>query len=243
MPAVAAAGLRAPARRRLVALHMLLPTTVCVSAVSAAAATADQLDADPEALSMGWRVLHALGATVYLASARELYAQRTALLDPLRPARGSDSNDRSKVAAAERDGCCSCTCCTACMAALAHSRLPCCLYLSAFVLSVLWSLTRHGGPGSALQWADHAAAYLIVAYNYGMLFQFPWCSWSSQWRTAFAVCHAAAALFLAEDVLREWYGWPAWITYGILHFIWRVMGGVGAYLIVSAPCHLLHRDE
>jgi hypothetical protein len=239
MPAVAAAGLRAPARRRLVALHMLLPTTVCVSAVSAAAATADQLDADPEALSMGWRVLHALGATVYLASARELYAQRTAL----RPARGSDSNDRSKVAAAERDGCCSCTCCTACMAALAHSRLPCCLYLSAFVLSVLWSLTRHGGPGSALQWADHAAAYLIVAYNYGVLFQVPWRSWSSQWRTAFAVCHAAAALFLAEDVLREWYGWPAWITYGILHFIWRVMGGVGAYLIVSAPCHLLHRDE
>jgi hypothetical protein len=129
------------------------------------------------------------------------------------------------------------------MAALAHSRLPCCLYLSAFVLSVLWSLTRHGGPGSALQWADHAAAYLIVAYNYGVLFQVPWRSWSSQWRTAFAVCHAAAALFLAEDVLREWYGWPAWITYGILHFIWRVMGGVGAYLIVSAPCHLLHRDE
>jgi hypothetical protein len=89
---------------------------------------------------------------------------------------------------------------------------------------------------STLQWADHAAAYLIVAYNYGMLFQFPWCSWSSQWRIEFAVCHAAAALFLAEDVLRERYGWPAWITYGTLHLLWR-------YLIVSAPSHLLRRDE
>lgn len=49
----------------------------------------------------------------------------------------------------------------------------------------------------------------------------------------FAVCHLSAVVFYAEGVLRARYGLPIWITYGLLHFVWRLLGGVGLYLIVS----------
>ena len=172
--------------------------------------------ADPEALSTGWRCLHSVGACVYLLSAHELYKQR-----------------RFPAAALH-------TCC--------------------FVFSVLWSLTRHGGRGSPLNCVDHALAYLNVAYNYSLVCGWGkpnllltkkerhhrWendqkAGWTTEQTRGFLICHMAAVIFFSEDLLRERYGVPVWISYGVIHFIWRLMGGFGGLLIVRGSWPLAMR--
>jgi hypothetical protein len=119
--------------------------------------------------------------------------------------------------------------------------VPWALHGAAACTSVCWSITRLGGPGGALQWLDHCVAYAVVGYNYRVVVAWVMAAgwsprgWSSRQRRAFLVCHGAALLFCLEDALRQGLGLPAWLSYGVLHFLWRLAGGWGSLLLVTAP--------
>ena len=114
------------------------------------------------------------------------------------------------------------------------------LSIVAFCLSVVWSLTRAGGREGWLLRADHAVAYLVIFGNQGMA-----CCWpgglvgglTGAWEVphvqAVVVCHIALAFFWAEGWLRD-RGAPPWLWYGVLHLLWRVVGGVGSLLVARA---------
>ena len=115
------------------------------------------------------------------------------------------------------------------------------LNLVSFLLSVHWSMSRKGGPGGLLQRADHAVAYAVIAYNYRLASVWPGSLsgvLSNQWTTlqvqAFVVCHLALPVFFLEDVLRKKCQVAPWLHYGIVHFLWRVIGGYGGLLVAQA---------
>lgn len=112
--------------------------------------------------------------------------------------------------------------------------MACILHAACFSSSVLWSFTRHGGPGGWLHWMDHALAYLVVGYNYTLAYSWgkpgwlltarerelaPLAGWTNIQTRGFVICHLAALIFISEDVMRERYGVEAWLSYGVVHFM------------------------
>ena len=110
----------------------------------------------------------------------------------------------------------------------------------AFICSILWSMTRYGGHNSLLMHMDHLIAYLVIGFNYALacnwndgLLGFFYGSWTTIQMNGFMVCHLAIPVFFLEDVLRNRCRMDVRIHYGVCHFVWRVIGGYGGYLVAK----------
>jgi hypothetical protein len=107
-----------------------------------------------------------------------------------------------------------------------------------FTTSVCWSASRYGGPDSFLMQLDHAVAYLVIGLNYSLacnwndgLFGFFYGSWTTIQTQAFILCHLAIPVYFCEDILRTKYKVEEWVHYGLLHFMWRLLGGMGGLFV------------
>lgn len=152
---------------------------------------------DPDATGLGWRVLHCAAASIYLLCARALWRA-----------------DRRARAA---------------------------MYCLSFLLSIVWSITRYGGPRGKLVLLDCWTAYSVVLSNYHLArsWLFTPSAWSMRHLSGVVICHAAVAVYAGKKTLKE-RGVEPWIYNGIGHTAWRLMSGYGAYLVVSSSLPRKH---
>ena len=105
------------------------------------------------------------------------------------------------------------------------------LYFNSAITSSIWSLTSYGGNNGLLVTIDVYLAYLIVIYNYYKSFNWiPNKHWSNNQRIGFMLTHISGIIFIIENILIKYNIYPK-LSYGVLHFIWRLASALGSYHI------------